>query len=188
MQGRGVRIFNSSDGLNVGQFGGGVFQKYIEQHTSLKSFHPLSVATLRLTTAIDDSGASSLRAAYLRFGTGKDSHVRSASHIRVPVCKETGQLQDGGYTVDWKKISSHPDTEVKFSGVTIPNFAACSRLVLDLQGKVPFARCVGWDIAIDENEQPVVMEWNGAHNDIKFSEATTGPCFKGLGWENLWKN
>jgi hypothetical protein len=31
------------------------------------------------------------------------------------------------------------------------------------------------------------MEWNGTYNDIKFSEATQGPCFADLGWERLWK-
>jgi hypothetical protein len=29
-----------------------------------------------------------------------------------------------------------------------------------------------------------IVEWNG-HTDIKFSEAATGPCFLGLGWERL---
>jgi hypothetical protein len=31
------------------------------------------------------------------------------------------------------------------------------------------------------------MEWNGWHNDIKFSEAADGPCFADLGWQNLWR-
>jgi hypothetical protein len=28
-----------------------------------------------------------------------------------------------------------------------------------------------------------VLEWNSKHCDIKFSEASTGPCFLGLDWE-----
>lgn len=30
-----------------------------------------------------------------------------------------------------------------------------------------------------------LMEWNAGHNDIKFSEATQGPCFHDLGWEKF---
>jgi hypothetical protein len=29
------------------------------------------------------------------------------------------------------------------------------------------------------------MEWNALHNDIKFSEATQGPCFTDLRWERF---
>ena len=36
-------------------------------------------------------------------------------------------------------------------------------------------------------EKIQLMEWNGTYNDIKFSEATQGPCFADLGWERLWK-
>jgi hypothetical protein len=33
------------------------------------------------------------------------------------------------------------------------------------------------------NDNVQVMEWNGFHNDIKFSEATQGPCFADLGFQ-----
>ena len=52
---------------------------------------------------------------------------------------------------------------------------------------VPFAICIGWDMIIDTNNEIQIMEWNGSHNDIKFSEATQGPCFSNLGWDKLWK-
>jgi hypothetical protein len=29
------------------------------------------------------------------------------------------------------------------------------------------------------------MEWNGSFPGIKFHEATQGPCFDDLGWEQL---
>ena len=48
---------------------------------------------------------------------------------------------------------------------------------------MPYVRAIGWDVSVDKNDDVHVMEWNGNHNDIKFSEATVGPCFLGLGWE-----
>jgi hypothetical protein len=50
---------------------------------------------------------------------------------------------------------------------------------------VPYARCVGWDLTVDSDEQVMVMEWNAEHNDVKFSEATQGPCFADLDWQRL---
>lgn len=188
MQGKGVTVLrlpikkNDMDG-----FGDGVFQSYIRQHDFFDELHRSAVGTLRMTTVTENDGSAALRAAYLRLGVAKETHVRAASVIRIPVCKTTGRLFDEGYTVNWERIAAHPDTGAPFEGKTIPNFDACIELALELQAKVPFTRCVGWDMTLDKEGRPLVMEWNGAHNDIKFSEATTGPCFTGLGWENLWK-
>lgn len=188
MQGRGVEILAPPYcDAKLRSLGDGVFQKHIDQHDFFKSFHRESVATLRMTTVIEHDGTASLRAAYLRLGIGHETHVQSVSHIRVPVCSSTGRLYEEGYTVHWERIRAHPSTGTTFEGKTIPNFGACVDLALELQSKVAFARCVGWDMALDKDGRPIVMEWNGAHNDIKFSEATTGPCFKDLGWESLWK-
>jgi len=41
---------------------------------------------------------------------------------------------------------------------------------------------------IDSSLPVQIMEWKGGHNGIKFSEATRGPCFADLGWEQLAKN
>ena len=78
-----------------------------------------------------------------------------------------------------------PDSGVRFSGVKIPAFAQCVATVLDLHQRIPFARCIGWDVTVDADENVQVMEWNGEHNDVKFSEATQGPCFSDLKWERL---
>jgi hypothetical protein len=68
---------------------------------------------------------------------------------------------------------------------SIPAFSKCVVTVLDLHKKIPFARCVGWDVTVDVDENVQVMEWNGGHNDVKFSEATQGPCLSDLKWERL---
>jgi hypothetical protein len=54
-----------------------------------------------------------------------------------------------------------------------------------LHATVPHFTIVGWDIAIGSDDEIKLIEWNGCHCDIKFSEATTGPCFTGLNWESL---
>jgi hypothetical protein len=189
LQGKGIYFFNSRDFdlRKISALGNGVFQSYIEQHEALERFAPASVATIRVTTVSDDAGACSVRCAYLRLGRATDTHVQSGTHIRVPLDSESGMLKELGYFPNWLTTRMHPDTQVAFADYKIPAFEKCMEKALELHRKIPFARCIGWDASIDKDENVRFMEWNGVHNDIKFSEATEGPCFKDLNWESLWR-
>lgn len=167
--------------------GNGVFQGYIQQHEFFKSFMPNSVATLRLTTVLHGTGDASVRACYLRLGRVGDTHCRSSTSIRLPVNIRTGELYAIGHLPNWDAIRSHPDTGVTFANKTIPFFGECLSAVLSLQKSLPQVQCIGWDTVVDRDCQVKIMEWNGGHNGIKFTEATQGPCFADLGWEKLWK-
>jgi hypothetical protein len=111
--------------------------------------------------------------------------VQSNSHVRIPVDCLTGELSETGYLTDWTVVRAHPDSKIRFAGVTIPSFDECVATVLALHQKVLFDRCVGWDLAIAADGTVKVMECNAEHNDIKFSEATQGPCFADLRWDRL---
>jgi hypothetical protein len=165
----------------------GTFQQYIEQHQMFNQFTKSSVATLRITTAVDNNGICAVRASYLRLGRANDTHVKSSTNIRVPIDPNSGKLAENGYMPTWRTTDRHPDSKRKFAGNQIPAFAKCVSTALDLHKRMPFVRCIGWDMSIDRNADVKVMEWNGGHNDIKFSEATQGPCFADLKWERLWR-
>ncbi|AWV05354.1 hypothetical protein DM992_37945 [Burkholderia sp. JP2-270] len=187
LQGRGCFFFrrDSFDLDKIEALGNGVFQERIVQHEALSRFVPGSVATLRMTTAIDDKGHIALRACYLRLGRAADTHVQSNSHVRVAVDLSTGELAREGYMTNWLTVPTHPDTRVAFSGNQIPAFVKCVATVLGHHRKMPLPRSVGWDVAIGRDETVKLMEWNAMHNDIKFSEATQGPCFNDLGWDRI---
>lgn len=183
-QGRGLHVM-TPDTFTIELLrgiGNGTFQQSIVQHPLLERFADNSVATLRLTTVYEDNGEISLRAAYLRLGSGRDTHVQSSSHIRVSIDQKTGEFSAVGYTPEWTTIDKHPYSLQVFAGCHVPNFRSAINEVKALHKMAPFVRCIGWDVAIDCNGNPKLMEWNGVHNDIKFSEATQGPCFSDLGW------
>ncbi|WP_345815101.1 sugar-transfer associated ATP-grasp domain-containing protein [Paraburkholderia sp. PREW-6R] len=186
-QGIGIFVYDreSFDIEAIRSLGNGVMQRFVDQHPTLAAFAPKSVATLRVTTAVDDAGVISLRACFLRLGRANDTHVRAAGDVCVAVDLTTGQLGHEGYLNDWIAVTEHPDSHVPFAGTIVPSFKACIQKALELHRKVPFARCVGWDFAVDVNGNVAVLEWNGGHNDVKFSEATQGPCFADLKWERL---
>jgi hypothetical protein len=186
-RGKGIFFFDreSFDLLKIYKLGNGLFQRFIHQHEVFQEFTRDSVATIRMTTVLADDGTTSLRACYLRLGTGSDTHVQSKSHIRIPIDLKSGAFHNVGFTTDWLEIDCHPTGKVKFQGKFIPAYDDCLKLVTTLHKRVPFTRCIGWDLAVDNMLRVRIMEWNGEHNDIKFSEATQGPCFSDLHWEQL---
>lgn len=186
-QGKGIFFFDreSFELGKIYKLGNGVFQRVINQHEVFQEFAKGSVATLRMTTVIEDNGITSLRACYLRLGTGTDTHVQSKTNIRLPIDIKSGAFNNVGFTPDWLEIECHPTSKVKFHGKSIPAYNKCLELVTTLHKKVPYARCIGWDVILDDGEKVRIMEWNAEHNGIKFTEATQGPCFSDLHWERL---
>lgn len=188
-QGRGVFVIkdNEFDVIQLENIGNGVLQYFIPQHDFFKQFNTPAVATLRLTTAIDKNGFESLRASFLRMGRMGHTHVQSNDQILVPVDLTTGHLHEMGYFTSFKSTDKHPDSNCTFKDKIIPNFKECVQRVLALQKEMPMIQTIGWDIVVNEDNQPVIMEWNGYGSGICFSEATQGPSFKDLCWEHLHK-
>ncbi|MBY6018288.1 hypothetical protein KUW04_10930 [Halomonas denitrificans] len=186
-QGRGISFF-TREKFSIESIiaqGNGVFEKYIEQHPFFNEFASGSVATLRITTAVGESGLPTARSSYLRFGSGSDTHVKSKSHIRVPIDLNNGEFSAEGYLPNWKRTAMHPTSNVIFSGKFVPEFKSCVDVVESLHRQIPFVRIIGWDVVVDKNGKVIIIEWNGSHNDIKFSEAVSGPCFKDLRLEQF---
>lgn len=188
-QGRSVSLMHRQDfeGDAPLRLPDGVFQAPIHQHAFFADLSPRSTATIRITTARETDGSMSVKAAYMRVGRASDEFVQSRSHVRIPVDSQTGELGDVGYLPDWHRTEQHPDTGYRFAGQSIPHLRDATDLCKQLHASCPHMLCLGWDVCIDTDDKVQIMEWNARYNDIKFSEATTGPCFRGLGWESLWR-
>jgi hypothetical protein len=188
LQGKSVFVYDENNfPEDTLTFANGVFQSYIIQHPFFDEFCGNGTSTIRLTTVVDDELNIQCRGAYLRIPRRADTHVKSSTAIRVPIEAETGGLSEKGYLPDWIPIKQHPDSEKAFLHQVIPSFQKCIETAISTHRKLPFPRVIGWDLIVDSMEKPVIMEWNGYHNNIKFSEAAMGPCFADLGWQELWK-
>lgn len=162
-----------------------VIQSPIQQHDFFERIISGSVATVRITTVKDSDGKIGLRASYLRLGRTDTQWVQSNNSVRVAIIDKYGELDSFGYTQDWRRWSNHPDTNFLFSKQRVPQFEKAVETCVKLHAMVPQFTFIGWDIAVGNNDEIKLIEWNGEHCDIKFSEATTGPCFLGLNWERL---
>lgn len=189
-RGLGVLVFSSKDHLPLERLekaGNGVLQTFINQHDFFEQITPGSVATIRMTTTLDHQGQVQLRACFLRLSQRGETHVQFNSNIMIPIDPQTGAFHDRGILPNWKTIEKYPKLDFVFKGKIIPNFQDCKKLAIYLHQKMPFARVIGWDAIVDQNNEIKMMEWNSGHNDIKYTEATQGPSYTGLEWENLWK-
>ena len=108
--------------------------------------------------------------------------------LRVAIVNRSGELDAFGYTQDWRRWLHSSRYWLLIRKEHIPKFEEAIDACIELHNKVPHFTIIGWDITVDDNEEIKIIEWNSNHCDIKFSEASTGPCFLGLEWEKYRDN
>lgn len=188
---RGLKIhfFTSAnfDVTKIRKLGNGVFQSYVKQHPDLAVFSSTSVSTLRITTISTDTAEVQVRSSNFKVAPAGATHVEATSFVRVAVDIQSGKYLLPAYNFDWSIATKKDYGGGEFEGKTYPKFTEACELVLKLHRKIPFVRSIGWDVVVDEDGEVRILEWNGFSNGINFDEATQGPCFADLGWENMWR-
>lgn len=189
-QGKGVfkvnkNSFNLKDFPTYKNF---VIQEAIKQAEWFDKIITGSVATIRITTVKGTDSSIKMRASYLRVGRSNSQIIQSSTAIKVPIIDGHGGLGDFGASPSWKRHLRHPDSGFEFAGQKVPHFTKVVSECEKLHAKMPHFSIIGWDASINDRGDVRIMEWNAGHTDIKFSEASTGPCFSDLNWEKLWKN
>jgi len=184
-QGRGIlRCDRDTLAREIATCTGAIIQRPLTIHPDLSVVFPHATATLRITT-LHIAEQSRVVASYLRFGSGTDGHVKSESHVRVNVDMNTGVCADEGYLADWRPVHEHPDTKVAFKDLHVPAFQHACDICCVEHARFPSSMYMGWDVAVTADEGIMFFEANTGHADIKFSEASHGPIFAGLGWDQL---
>jgi hypothetical protein len=187
MQGKGINKLDLAS-LNEETFksiGNCVIQLPVKSHRFFEEIMPDSLSTLRITTVTNLEGKIEYRASFLRVGRKDDEWVKANNEVDISIMNNDGELDSLGYDGEWKGLPSHPDTNYVFAKKRIPLFKEAVETCIQLHASVPHFRIVGWDIAISDDEKIRLLEWNGALTDVVFHQATTGPCFSGLNWEQL---
>ena len=152
-----------------------IFQETIEQSDITAKLHPKSLNTIRIMTLILDNDVKILPAAF-RMGVG-DSKVDNASFGGI-YCKinEDGTLSNFAYDALGKKFDFHPDGG-SFSRVKINNIDEIKKMVKNAAQRFPHFRLIGWDIALDKNNVPVIIEANLTMSGMDVIETICGPVF-----------
>lgn len=161
--------------LNKNSINNLIFQETIEQHHSTAIIHPKSLNTIRIMTLIIDNDVKILPCAF-RMGVG-DSRVDNASLGGI-YCKilDDGTLSNFAYDALGHEFDKHPDGG-KFSSVKINCLDNIKALVKNAAQRFPHFRLIGWDIGINKDEEPVIIEANLTMSGLDVIETICGPVF-----------
>ena len=137
---------------------GFVAQRIVSQHPDLARIHKESLNTVRIIT-MNFENAVHVLSAQLRMGAGASRVDNiSAGGCSCPI-KEDGWLADRSVTRKSEWSEEHP-SGIKFKDIRVPNFGSIVRKAKELHPQMPYFNIIGWDFAVDEEGEPVLIEFN----------------------------
>lgn len=154
-----------------------IVQCCLAQSAALSKLNDSSVNTIRVMSLLRKDGSLKICSSILRMGRA-GSRVDNASSGGVTCgIDDNGKLKKIGFSPDGKSYTHHPTSHVKFDGYEIPNFDKVKGLVKKLAYMTPMFRLVSWDIALNEENQPVLIEANLYVGELEFHQLNNGPIF-----------
>lgn len=152
------------------------FEEIVQQNDFLAQFNPDSVNTIRLVT-LNINEKCTVLSAFFRMGS-KGSFVDnfcSGVGTLVGVNNE-GYLNEFGVDKNFNKIYKAP-TGLEFKGIQIPNYFQIKQQIIDFHKKIPYANLIGWDITLDINLTPIIIEVNLDSAHLALHQIFNGPIF-----------
>ena len=183
--GKGVELFHSEKGFipELNMSVEELFSKYkksfivqskLEQHPDIAKLNPTSVNTIRVMSYRRDYEVIILYAV-IRIGRkGKSVDNETAGGIKADIDLRTGRIKGTAFGSPTEKNMPRTDSGVTLDNYLIPSFPKVLDFVKDLHSRLPYFNLVGWDISVDINGNPVMIEWN---RSTELSQVAHGPAF-----------
>lgn len=162
----GVRAMFKKYGRNF------IAQKPVKQHPLLDSIYPGSLNTIRVITFLHD-GEAEVLSCNLRMGAGGSEIDNVSAGGYACAVYPDGHLQKYAVNRRGEWVDRHPNGAV-FEEITLPNFPEFLGKIKAQARRIPHFRILGWDCAMDENCDPVFIEYNVIPGQ---NQKTFGPTF-----------
>ena len=180
--GAGVVFFDNSEkhDKRIGEIfdsytSGFVAQRLVKQHPDLARINNTSLNTIRVVS-FRFKGEVHILSTILRMG-GVGSRVDNISAGGIScVIKPDGWLVDKAVTRKSVWTDEHA-SGIKFKDIKVPSFDKVVETARKLHGMLPYFDIIGWDFAVDENGEPVCVEYNVMPEPNQIS---CGPTFGDL--------
>ena len=152
-----------------------VIQEIITQHPSIAKFNATSINTLRFSTLYLNNCVT-IQSIVLRIGQ-KGAFVDNLGSGGVGVgIKKDGSLNDFGYTYALEKMDSY--NGITFKGQIITQIPEILNTILASHIELfPLCNFIGWDVCIDKDNKPVIIEINSSQPGISGQQIHYGPIF-----------
>lgn len=150
-----------------------LIQKVIRQHKEMSALNPSSINTIRVVTY---RSGMEVKAVYtvIRIGRkGMNIDNESAGGISA-IIKPDGTIGKYAYGAPGDDMIECTDAGVRLEGYKVPSFDKAIELVKFSHLQLPYFNLIGWDIAIEEDGSPIMIELN-LNPDL--SQSANGPAF-----------
>lgn len=153
-----------------------IIQEIVRQHPDMAVLNPTSLNTIRLYSFLPvRSSDYVILGAAVRFG-GHGSYKDNAS-AGGGFCKinDDGSVEDRIYQYcNWEPRSLKNERGIH--NLKIPSYDKVKEICLSMHRKLPYIDLVGWDIAIGEDGEPILLELN-QYPDSEIIQIINGPMF-----------
>ena len=181
--GKGIIFFNegmSKSELKSFLIGNNIIgQEVVKQHKCLSNIHSSSINTIRMMVMIFD-GEPHILSSVLRMGA---NHARvDNAHSGGIFCgiNDDGTLKSPAYDVKGNVYQRHPQGAI-LSDVVIHNYDKCVELIKRLSTRLSYTtRLQSWDLSIDVDGTPMVIEINNTFGGIDLHQMSNGPILGDL--------
>ena len=133
-------------------FEGAVLEELIVQEKQFGAIHPDSVNAVRITT-IRRAGGVALFYPWIKVGFNH-SFVASAGQggYNAGIDVKTGHVNTDGYMEDGRKMAVHPDSNIAFKSLQMPEWEAAIEMAIEAALILPESiNYVGWDLVYTDD-------------------------------------
>lgn len=183
--GQGVELIKTEDGMipKLNCSVQDLFKKYkrsfiiqerLEQHADIARLNPTSLNTIRVMSYRRDNEVVVLYAV-IRIGR-KDQVIdnETAGGIKADIDLASGKIKGVAFGSPQEKLMPKTDVGTVLDGYQIPSFSKIIAMVKEMHFRLPYFNLIGWDMSVDKNGEPAMIEWNRA---AELSQVAHGPAF-----------
>lgn len=159
-----------------------IVQERLEQHPDLAKLNPTSLNTIRVMSYHRGDEVVILYAV-IRIGRkGKIVDNETAGGIKADIDLQTGRIIGSAMGSPTEGRMQFTDVGTPTDGYQIPCFDKVLDVVKEMHLRIPYFNLIGWDMSVDTNGKPTLIEWNSAP---QLSQVGHGPAFGDLTEEIL---
>lgn len=151
-----------------------IVQSAIAQCDAMASLNPTSLNTIRIMTYKRKSDVVILYSVVRMGRKGAVVDNASAGGLYCGV-QPDGHLKKEAYALTPFFKSEVSDNGVVFADFVIPRYEDMKSIVKEWHNELPYAGFIGWDLAVDNNNDIVLVEINAASPGL--FQVATGPAF-----------
>ena len=151
-----------------------IIQAAVRQSNSMAKLNPTSLNTVRIMTYWGKNGIEPVFAVVRMGRSGAVIDNASAGGLYCGVNMD-GSLKKHAYTLAPFTSHTESDNGIVFEEFTIPHFDRLKDKAKELHAQLPYAKIIGWDLSLNENEEIELVEINA--NSPGLFQGATGPAF-----------